>query len=144
MLASSLLAAALCAVTVPNGDVPPGAPASFHGNRLLAASVPGVITQDSMKFMWFGAGVPPQPLSIFGRNLEMGLTPMSVLRVHDAFTTSVNEGYVEGMPRGTRFWSSSVTFPTEGCWEVTGRVGRVRLSLVVLVQTISSSSSSVK
>jgi hypothetical protein len=59
------------------------------------------------------------------------------LRVHERFAASAHEGYVEGSPPGIRFWSSSVSFPTEGCWRVTGVVGRVRLSFVVLVQAAS-------
>jgi hypothetical protein len=97
-----------------------------------------------MKYPWWGAGVPAKPQRISGRQLELAWTPLTVLRMHDGFTARVNEGYVEGSPRGTRFWASAVTFPTEGCWLVTGSVGSVRLSVVVLVQTISSSSSSVK
>jgi hypothetical protein len=140
-----------CPVTVTNGYVPPGAPATFYGNGLLATAAYGVITRVpevdgsiSEKYPWWGAGVPAKPLRISGRQLELAWTPLTVLRMHDGFTASVNEGYVEGTPRGTRFWASGVTFPTEGCWLVTGSVGSVSLSVVVLVQTISSSSSSVK
>ncbi len=31
------------------------------------------------------------------------------------------------------FQASGVIFPTEGCWEVTGRVGNVSLTFVTLV-----------
>jgi hypothetical protein len=142
-----------CPVTVTNGYVPPGAPSTFYGNGLLATAAYGVITRApeadgsiSEKYPWWGAGVPPKPLRIIGRKLELALTPLTALRAHDGFTASVNEGYVEGSPRGTRFWSSGVTFPTQGCWQVIGVVGSVRLAVVVHVQagTISSSSSSVK
>jgi hypothetical protein len=34
---------------------------------------------------------------------------------------------------GGRFWSSGIYFPTEGCWQVTGRVGGTSLTFVVLV-----------
>jgi hypothetical protein len=81
-------------------------------------------------------------LAIRGRRLDP-LTPLMTIRVHERFAAHANEGYVESAPV-PRFWSSSVTFPTEGCWQVTGIVGSVRLSVVVLVQTIASSSSSVK
>jgi len=140
-----------CPVTVANGYVPPGAPSTFYGNRLLATAAYGVITRApeadgsiSEKYPWWGAGVPAKPLRIIGQNLELSRTPLTALRVHDGFTASVHEGYVEGSPRGTRFWASGVTFPSEGCWQVTGSVGPVRLSVVVLVQTIASSSSNVK
>jgi hypothetical protein len=150
MLASGLFAAVVCAVTVPNGDVPPGAPATFHGNGLLATAAYVTIRRAPEadgsifeKFPWWGARVPAKPLKITGQRLDF-LTPLAALRVHEHFAARANEGFVEGSPRGTRFWSSGVTFPTEGCWQVTGSVGSVRLSVVVLVQTISSSSSSVK
>jgi hypothetical protein len=154
MRASSLLSAALCAVSVPNGFAPPGAPtsgafAAEYGNGRLATQADGVITPTpaadgslSWKFAWWGTREPRQPLTIVGRRVDP-LTPLMALRVHERFAAGANEGYVESSPV-PRFWSSSVTFPTEGCWRVTGIVGRVRLSVVVLVQTISSSSSSVK
>ena len=42
--------------------------------------------------------------------------------------TDVPDGY--GV---TGFQASAVTFPTEGCWEVTGRVGNASLTFVTLV-----------
>ena len=143
-----------CAVTVPNNLGPPGAPtsggfAAEYGNGRLATQADGVITPRpepdgslSWKFAWWGTREPRQPLAIVGRRLDP-LTPLTAIRVHERFLARANEGYVESSPV-PRFWSSSVTFPTEGCWRVTGVVGPVRLSVVVLVQTISSSSSSVK
>jgi hypothetical protein len=143
-----------CAVTVPNGLGPPGAPtsggfAAEYGNGRLGTQADGVIRPRpepdgslSWKFAWWGTREPRQPLGIVGRRLDP-LTPLTAIRVHERFVASANEGYVESSPV-PRFWSSTVTFPTEGCWRVTGVVGRVRLSVVVLVQTISSSSSSVK
>jgi hypothetical protein len=154
MRASSLLSAAFCAMSIPNGLAPPGAPtsggfAAEFGNGRLATQADGVITPAreadgslSWKFAWWGTREPRQPLAIRGRRLDP-LTPLMTIRVHERFVAHANEGYVESAPV-PRFWSSSVTFPTEGCWQVTGIVGSVRLSLVVLVQTISSSSSSVK
>ena len=154
MRVSSLLSVAMCAVTMPNNVVPAGAPtsgafAAQYGNGRLATQAPGVIEprldgdgQLSWKFAWWGTREPRQQLTITGRSLEP-LTPLTALRVHERFAADANEGYVESSPI-PRFWSSSVTFPTEGCWQVTGRVGIVRLSVVVLVQTISSSSSNVK
>jgi hypothetical protein len=120
--------------------VPPGAPSTFYGNGLLAtAAYPAIIRAPaadgsfSEKYPWWGAGVPAKPLKIIGQRLG-SLAPSAALRVHEGFTASVNEGYVEGSPRGTRFWASGVTFPMEGCWRVTGIVGPVRLSVVVLVE----------
>jgi hypothetical protein len=154
MRASSLLSIALCAVTMPNSLAPPGAPtsgafAAEYGNGRLATQAAGVIAPRPLadgrlpwKFAWWGTREPRQQLTITGRRLDP-LTPLTALRVHERFAAGANEGYVESSPI-PRFWASSVIFPTEGCWRVTGSVGRVRLSLVVLVQTMSSSSSSVK
>jgi hypothetical protein len=145
---------AACALTVANGFAPPGAPtsgpfAAEYGNGRLATQAPGVITprldldgQLSWKFAWWGTREPRKQLTITGRRLDP-LTPLTALRVHERFAADANEGYVESSPI-PRFWASSVGFPTPGCWRVTGAVGSVRLSVVVLVQTISSSSSNVK
>ena len=35
-----------------------------------------------------------------------------------------------------RFFPTSLIFPTSGCWEVTGRVGEIRLTFVTLVVMI--------
>jgi hypothetical protein len=43
-------------------------------------------------------------------------------------STSIPDGYGP-----TGFQASGVTFPTEGCWEVTGRVGNASLTFVTLV-----------
>lgn len=143
-----------CTVSVPNGLAPPGAPtsggfAAEYGNGRLATQADGVIRPRpepdgsfSWKFAWWGTREPRQPLAIVGRQLDP-LTPLTAIRVHERFVARANEGYVESSPV-PRFWSSSVSFPTEGCWRVTGVVGSLWLSVVVRVQTISSSSSSVK
>jgi hypothetical protein len=34
---------------------------------------------------------------------------------------------------GDAFWASFIIFPTEGCWEVTGKVEASRLTFVTLV-----------
>jgi hypothetical protein len=135
-----------CPVTVANGHVPPGAPVQIdrqYGNGRLSTAADGRITQTpdadgsiSWKFMWWGTREPRKPLRLVGRSLEV-LAPLMAMRVHERFAASANEGYVEGSPPGIRFWSSSVTFPIEGCWRVSGVVGQVRLSLVVLVQAAS-------
>jgi hypothetical protein len=89
-----------------------------------------------MKFAWWGTREPRLALRIVGRRLD-ALTPLTALRVQERFAARADEGYVEGSPPGIRFWASGITFPTEGCWRVTGIVGRVRLSLVVLVRAAS-------
>jgi hypothetical protein len=137
-----------CPMTVANGLMPPGAPVRQdrqYGNGRLSTAADGRITRTpdadgsiSWKWMWWGTREPRQPLRITGRRLD-ALAPLMAMRVHERFVASAIEGYVEGSPPGIRFWSSSVTFPTEGCWRVTGVVGRVRLSFVVFIQAVSPS-----
>jgi hypothetical protein len=58
-------------------------------------------------------------LTISGRRLDAAGPPLRA---------SVPDGY------GTRgFQASGVSFPTEGCWEVTGTVGDTSLTFVVFV-----------
>jgi hypothetical protein len=128
-----------CGVTLPNGRHPPGAAASpdWYGNgRLFTVLWPhGVIVADSrfinadgsvgMKFPWWGARVPPKPLRIRGQRLDGTARPLRA---------RVNWGADPGF-RGS-FWSSALTFPRAGCWQVTGRVGRVRLTFVTLVRKV--------
>jgi len=70
-----------------------------------------------MKFGWWRATVGQ--LAISGRRLD-GPSPPA--------RADVPSGYGQ-----TGFQASGVTFPVEGCWEVTGRVGGVTLTFVTLV-----------
>ena len=128
-----------CGVTLPNGSHPPGTTASpnWYGNgKLFTLLWPhGVILVDPrfvntdgsiwMKFPWWGVHVPPKLLRIGGQRLD---GPSRPLRAR------VNSGAVPGF-RGS-FWASGVTFPQAGCWQVTGRVGRMRLTFVTLVRKV--------
>jgi hypothetical protein len=72
----------------------------------------------SEKFGWWrGPGVVGK-LSIEGRRLDGPAPPLRA---------DIPDGYGE-----TGFQSSRVTFTSEGCWEVTGRVGGASLTFVVL------------
>jgi hypothetical protein len=125
-----------CPATSANGNVPPGAPSSFHGNGLLATEAYGVILADertlnpdgtiSEKFPWWGAPRLIGSLKISGKRLDK--------RVKRGLRAKIDPGGVEGAPPGTQFWSTSITFPTTGCWRIDGRVGRTTLSLVVIVR----------
>jgi hypothetical protein len=123
----------------------PGVPWNLYGNGRLATAAYAEISEAadadgsiSTKYPWWGTRpLPMNPLTIVGQRLEE-LTPLMTLRAHEGFATRVNEGLDEGNPRA-RFWSSMVTFPTPGCWRLTGRVGRVRLSVVVLVRQAEKS-----
>jgi hypothetical protein len=125
-----------CRFTRANNDLPPGIHGNaFLGNGKLATSAYGVVDATartlqadgsvSEKFMWFGAPTLPKlPLRVTGRRLEAPAPPLRA---------RVNEGGVDAGVPGTRFWASGLTFPTAGCWNVVGRVGKVRLSFVVKV-----------
>ena len=71
----------------------------------------------SWKFGWWR--IVEGSLAITGRRLDADAGPLR---------SSVPSGY------GSRdFQSSGVTFPTEGCWEITGTVGAATLTFVVFV-----------
>jgi hypothetical protein len=71
----------------------------------------------SAKFGWWRG--PEGPLRIEGRRLDATAPPVGA---------SIPDGYAS-----SGFQPSGVLFPTEGCWEVTGRVADASLSFVVLV-----------
>jgi len=117
-----------CAVTFPNGSQPPdgniGGP-GVHGNGLLWVSLGSpVVVNDADpngaipdKFPWW-RGVSGS-LRIDGRRLDGPAPPLSA---------NIPDGY-----GSTGFQASVVLFPTEGCWEVTGRAGEASLTIVTLV-----------
>ncbi|MBA2461515.1 MAG: hypothetical protein H0V45_07105 [Actinobacteria bacterium] len=122
-----------CPVTTPNRSNPPGVAAAdstnIHGNGVLwvAIAYGGVIPAGEsnqqpdgsirMKFPWW-RGVFGE-LKITGVRLDAAAPPLRV---------EIPSGY-----GNTGFQASGLIFPTEGCWEVTGRVGSAALTLVVQV-----------
>ena len=135
----SLTASSSCVVTPPNGrhnsDETPSCPGRVvpngftgnHGNGKLWVGLPTdrklLITPEKdgslgWKFPWW-RGVCGR-LTITGRRLD---APAGPLRA------SIPEGYGE-----TGFQASGVYFPTEGCWEITGRAGDAELTFVVEVR----------
>lgn len=110
-----------CPVTIANGSVPPGETMvpNAHGNGYLWTALwpegkvvasPNPDGSISMKFPWWrGAGVQGE-LTISGRRLDKPAAPLRA---------DIPPGY--GM---TGFQSSGLTFPTVGCWEITGRAER--------------------
>jgi hypothetical protein len=122
-----------CRVTRPNGSIPPGESPSpgarYHGNRVLWTDLwqdgvivpkPDEVQEDgsiAVKFPWW-RGVVGR-LTIEGRRLD---GPAAPLRAR------IPSGY--GL---TGFQSTAVVFPTEGCWEVTGKVRNATLTVVVKV-----------
>lgn len=120
-----------CPVTLPNGDNPPGqnSPFSYGNGRLwvelwwpdghIRARKDDVRPGGgfAIKVPWT-RGVQGQ-LSITGRQLDAE-APLVRARVPDGYGSS-------------GFQASGVIFPTPGCWEVVGRVGRVSLTFVTWV-----------
>jgi hypothetical protein len=70
-----------------------------------------------MKFGWW-RGVSGK-LTIEGFRLGASVPPIQ---------TSVPDGYGE-----TGFQATGILFPSEGCWQITGRVGEASLTFVTLV-----------
>ncbi len=140
--------AAACRPTVPpvrQGRPPaPFSAASFnYGTRLLRAQLPpggrlpagklpdggylATIERDgsiSTKLGWW-RGLRG-PLRISGRRLDRRAAP---LRTNVAPIESYG---------ATGFLPTILSFPTTGCWRVTGRVGRARLSFVLDVTRVAS------
>ena len=120
-----------CPITLQNGETPPGERRSpdHHGNGALWTvlpadgkiwAAPNYILPDGstdIKFPWW-RGIHGA-LNITGRRLDMPAPPLRA---------DIPEGY--GL---SGFQASGVIFPTEGCWEVTGRVSNVSLIFVTLV-----------
>jgi hypothetical protein len=122
---------AACAATEPNGEGPPGEPASdrHHGNGRLWTILyyPTLVVTSrnrrpdgsiEEKFPWW-RGVSGQ-LTIGGSGV------------------GGSEGRVRGdIPPGygdIGFQATSIIFPREGCWRVTGRAGSASLTFVVDVR----------
>lgn len=135
-------ASVACRPTLPNGDTPPGEDAGprWYGNGRLytGLSESGETTAGSRsvaadgsisaKFGWWRApnvGVAGD-LEITGHEIGTGAT----------ITASIPEGY------GQRFQASGITFPAEGCYEITARSGDAELSFVTKVTVVRSPAAS--
>jgi hypothetical protein len=126
-----------CPVTLPNGKAPPSSvrarlppvPPVFDGNGKLWVKLwplgvivakPNVIDSDGsigIKLPWW-RGVAGT-LTVSARRLDANAPPVR---------GDVPSGYGR-----TGFQPSGVVFPTQGCWQVTGRIGSVKLVFVTLV-----------
>lgn len=133
-----------CPVTLPNGQAPPGEsrnPSDFGDGRLwtlisadgnlvvsMARPLPpgtvfGELHRDgsiATKFPWWGARSAGRDLRITGRRLDGRAKPLRA---------SVARGFT----RSPRFWATTITFTTQGCWQVTGSDGTEQLTFVVQV-----------
>lgn len=128
---------AACAVTDPNGSLPPGetidAPETLGNGELWTVlwpdgivvfepGGPGEIRDDgslAMKFpFWRGEGVRGE-LRVTGRRLDGAAGPLAA---------EIPEGYGE-----TGLQATGLVFASEGCWEVTASAGDSRLTFVTQV-----------
>jgi len=125
-----------CPITLPNNSVPPGQRLrdfNYGNGKLWTLLWPygavvasrGFVQPDgsiNMKFPWFRA--VEGELTIEGLRLN-GASAAPQAEVPDDY----------GL---TGFQPSSIIFPTEGCWELTGKVKDARLTFVVLVVKAST------
>jgi hypothetical protein len=125
-----------CPTTLPNGRTPPGETANqqHYGNGELFTALwpggvltfhpsgPGEIRPDgslAMKFPWWrGEGIRGS-IEVSGTRLD---------RRGSGVTAEMPAGYGD-----TGFQASALVFPSEGCWEVTARVGDAELTFIVEV-----------
>lgn len=125
-----------CPVTRPNGNSPPGerpSPDFFGNGRLwtvtyyprLVATARNVEPDGSIaeKVPWWADGVEGG-LEISGRRLDGHASPLR---------SRINSGAPQTGFSGDAFWSSAIIFPTEGCWEISGKVDDITLTFVTLV-----------
>jgi hypothetical protein len=134
---------AACAVTLPaTKSVASFGPRGFNygttrlraqlwkGGKLVAGILPGggamaIVNEDgsidAKQGWWRGV---PGTLAITGHRLDRPGRPLRA---------SVPGGY-----GATGFNPAGLTFPSTGCWKVTGRVGSVRLSYVVKVTKLGA------
>ena len=89
-----------------------------HGVVIITSDDVGPDGRFGMKFGWYR--LTSGYLTITGRRLDAPAPP--------AAGQTFPGGYGP-----TGFNASGVIFPTEGCWQVTGRVGRVALTFVTFV-----------
>jgi hypothetical protein len=133
-----------CPATIPNGQAPPGEgrnPSDFGNGRLWTllpvdgklvitmtrppppGTVLGELRRDgslATKFPWWGATSARRHLRITGRRLDYHAKPLRA-------------SVAPGVTRAPRFWATTITFTTQGCWQVTGSDGTERLVFVVQV-----------
>ena len=120
-----------CRATKPNGKAPPGEPQSprHHGSGNLWTILyyPALLVTErnrqpdgsiAEKFPWW-RGVSGN-LAIRGERIDGSAQPLRA---------EIPSGYGD-----IGFQATSIIFPTEGCWRVTGTVASESLTFVVLVR----------
>jgi hypothetical protein len=135
-----------CSATPVNGRAPLGVPYDLYGNGRLAVSTEGLILATertlnpngtiSEKFGWWAAPTTMGDLRISGKRFDRAI--QRTVRTH------ISGGLDPNVPSGIRFWSTIVTFPTRGCWRLTGKLGAARLTFVVIVRKPRAGESSLR
>ena len=131
--------------TPPNGRTPPGEARSLyhHGNGSLWTMLwrDGVIVADKsaqdadgsirMKFAWWAdvATKNGARLAISGNRLGAEHEELRVGVLHPAWPETAFSG--------TGFWTTTLTFPSAGCWEVVGRIYDGASALTTLRFTVA-------
>ena len=123
--------AAKCPATIPNGEMPPGAEPRNGWHRqgdlwaslqldgvykMLGASVLPNGTYEWTMDWWRGA---PGTLAVSGRRVD-GPAPALGAVAPD-------------MPTDSGYQAAVLFFPTNGCWQVTGTLGKTSLTVTMLV-----------
>jgi hypothetical protein len=136
-----------CPVTHPNGRNAPGErpSPSIHGTHGLWTPLPldgvlrisdttplepdetfGTLHRDgslSTKFPWWGSTAAAKKLTIRGRRLDGDARPLRLTA--GAGSNATNSPY---------FWATRLRFAEPGCWKVSAKSGRARLTFIVAVQ----------
>jgi len=117
-----------CPVTIPRV----GSSGRFtYGNGLLSTTLPpdGIVVParrepDGSLFWkpgWLPRGIRGE-LTVRGERIDAPSPPMRVLAVRWGYSSD-----------GQGSWATASTFPSEGCWRISGRVGDISLSYIVKV-----------
>jgi hypothetical protein len=129
-----------CPVTVPRGGRPPLSSSSapqWHGNGVLWARLArdGVFTATADNQGW--PGDPPGSIAtkLYWFASVDGVLKVEGERVDAASQRMVMHRVNRGQSSSWRgpTWATPLTFPSEGCWRLTARLGDVSLSYVLEV-----------
>jgi hypothetical protein len=127
----------ICPVTLPNGNTPPytSLDSAWHGNgKLWVLIAPfGVFLVDTKAVAADGSIEIKIPWNRGGRG-ELIIEGKRLDKPSPSLQAIVPAGYGE-----TGFQATGLRFPTEGCWEIKGRVGNTTLNFVTLVLKVNKS-----
>ena len=108
--------------------------ANYHGSFVAS---PEYVNPDGsiwLKAPWFAAG--PRGRSKRGPRGVLHITGRRLDAVDVRLRATTNQVWVDGYG-GSGVWAAVITFPSEGCWTVTGRVQRTTHTFRLLVSKAS-------